>query len=54
MMDKELAILIEELTTSTTLTKDTVIKLYEQEYEVCKNAEEAARKVRRRVDFYII
>lgn len=54
MMDKELAILIEELTTSTTLDEKTIIKLYEQEYEVCKDAEEAARKVRRRVDFYII
>lgn len=46
--------LINDLTTNTTLDKDTVVKLYNQEFEKCHDEEEAARKVHRRIEFYII
>ena len=53
-MDAVLEKLIKELTETTTLDKKTIIKLYEQELENCGDAETAAHKVRRRIDFYII
>ena len=53
-MDRELKELIEELTTTTTLTEKWIIKLYKQELEECGSEAEAARRVRRRVDFYMI
>ena len=53
-MDRELKELINELTKTTTLTKEWVTKLYKQEIAECGNVEEAARRVRRRVDFYMI
>jgi hypothetical protein len=54
IMDRELKELINELTEITTLTEEWVIKLYKQEFKECGNAEEAARRVRRRVDFYMV
>lgn len=53
-MDRELQKLIKELTSTTTLTEETIIKLFKQEFNKCQNSEEAARKVIRRVDFYMI
>lgn len=53
-MDRELKELINELTKTTTLTEEWIIKLYKQEIAECGNAEEAARRVRKRVDFYMI
>lgn len=51
---RELKELIEELTTTTTLTEEWIIKLYKQELKECGDAQEAARRVRKRVDFYMI
>lgn len=53
-MDKELKKLINELTTTTTLTEEWVTRLYKQEIRECGDAEEAARRVHKRVDFYMI
>jgi hypothetical protein len=53
-MDKELKELINELTETTTLTEEWITKLYKQEFKECGDAEEAVRRVRRRVDFYMI
>ena len=46
--------LIKELTTTTTLGKKTIKKLYSQEFKECKNEEEAARKVHQRVEYLIL
>lgn len=53
-MDKELKELIDELTKTTTLTEEWIVKLYKQEIAECGSAVEAARRVRKRVDFYMI
>ena len=53
-MNKELKELIEELTTTTTLTEEWIIKSYKQELKECDSEAEAARRVRKRVDFYMI
>lgn len=53
-MDKELKELINELTETTTLTEEWIIKLYKQELAECGSEAEAARRVRKRVDFYMI
>lgn len=46
--------LIKELTTTTTLDEKTIKKLYNQEFEKCKDEEEAARKVHKRVEYFIL
>lgn len=53
-MDRELKELINELTQTTTLTEEWIIKLYKQEIAECGSAVEAARRVRKRIDFYMI
>ena len=53
-MDKELQELINELTKTTTLTEERITKLYKQEIAECGSVVEAARRVRKRIDFYMI
>ena len=53
-MNKELKELIEELTTTTTLTEKWIIKLYKEELEECGSEIEAAKRVRKRVELYMI
>lgn len=53
-MDRELKELINELTEITTLTEEWITKLYKQEFKECGSAVEAARRVRKRIDFYMI
>lgn len=53
-MDRELKELINELTQTTTLTEEWITKLYKQELKECGSEVEAARRVRKRIDFYMI
>lgn len=53
-MSSKFEAFLRELTTFTTLEKQTLIAIYEEELEKCQDEEEAMRRVRRRIDFYLI